>query len=217
MFLDEIGEMAPGLQAKLLRFLEEKAFKRVGGAADIRVRRPRHRRDEPQPRRGSKARALSRGSVLPAERAADRRCRRCGTAHDDIPLLVDFYVDSYNAEFRKRIRGVAPTAMERLQALRLARQRARAAQRRRARDAAGRRRRADRSIDFPIVRPAPADLSESVDLPAGRHRSRTARTIAGRPGARAQRLEPDARGNAAGLNRDQIRYRIEKFKLEKPV
>ena len=37
MFLDEIGEMVPALQAKLLRFLEEKTFKRVGGSADIRV------------------------------------------------------------------------------------------------------------------------------------------------------------------------------------
>src|SRR4029078_5456820 len=37
VFLDEIGEMVPALQAKLLRFLEEKAFKRVGGAQDIRV------------------------------------------------------------------------------------------------------------------------------------------------------------------------------------
>jgi two-component system response regulator AtoC len=35
MFLDEIGEMVPSLQAKLLRFLEEKTFKRVGGSADI--------------------------------------------------------------------------------------------------------------------------------------------------------------------------------------
>ena len=37
IFLDEIGEMTPALQAKLLRFLEEKAFKRVGGLADVRV------------------------------------------------------------------------------------------------------------------------------------------------------------------------------------
>ena len=37
VFLDEIGEMTPGLQAKLLRFLEEKTFKRVGGLSDIRV------------------------------------------------------------------------------------------------------------------------------------------------------------------------------------
>ncbi len=37
MFLDEIGEMTPGLQAKLLRFLEDRTFKRVGGLNDIRV------------------------------------------------------------------------------------------------------------------------------------------------------------------------------------
>jgi DNA-binding NtrC family response regulator len=37
LFLDEIGEMVPALQAKLLRFLEEKTFKRVGGTTDVRV------------------------------------------------------------------------------------------------------------------------------------------------------------------------------------
>src|SRR5262245_64161647 len=37
VFLDEIGEMAPGLRSKLLRFLEDRTFKRVGGLTDIRV------------------------------------------------------------------------------------------------------------------------------------------------------------------------------------
>ncbi len=37
LFLDEIGEMAPQLQAKLLRVLESRTFRRVGGAADITV------------------------------------------------------------------------------------------------------------------------------------------------------------------------------------
>src|SRR5207342_1187422 len=37
VFLDEIGEMVPALQSKLLRFLEEKAFKRVGGSHDLHV------------------------------------------------------------------------------------------------------------------------------------------------------------------------------------
>ena len=37
VFLDEIGEMTPALQAKLLRVLEEKAFRRVGGSGDIHV------------------------------------------------------------------------------------------------------------------------------------------------------------------------------------
>ena len=50
VFLDEIGEMTPGLQAKLLRFLEEKSFKRVGGSARHPRRRPGDRRDEPESR-----------------------------------------------------------------------------------------------------------------------------------------------------------------------
>jgi transcriptional regulator with PAS, ATPase and Fis domain len=37
LFLDEIGEMPPGLQAKLLRFIQEKTFRRVGGAQEHRV------------------------------------------------------------------------------------------------------------------------------------------------------------------------------------
>jgi two-component system response regulator AtoC len=37
VFLNEIGDIVPALQAKLLRFLEEKTFKRVGGAVDILV------------------------------------------------------------------------------------------------------------------------------------------------------------------------------------
>ena len=47
VFLDEIGEMVPPLQAKLLRFLEEKSFKRVGGSAGHQGGRSRDRRDEP--------------------------------------------------------------------------------------------------------------------------------------------------------------------------
>lgn len=37
VFLDEVGDMSPALQSRLLRVLEERAFKRVGGSADIRV------------------------------------------------------------------------------------------------------------------------------------------------------------------------------------
>ena len=64
--------MVPMLQAKLLRFLEEKAFKRVGGATDIRVQvrviAATNRNLEEEVKRGP----LPRGSLLPAERDADR-------------------------------------------------------------------------------------------------------------------------------------------------
>ena len=71
VFLDEIGEMTPALQSKLLRFLEEKTFKRVGGLADVRVdvrvvaATNRDLEDE------VKARQVPRGPVLPAAGDAD--------------------------------------------------------------------------------------------------------------------------------------------------
>ena len=77
VFLDEIGEMVPGLQAKLLRFLEEKAFKRVGGAHDIRVDvrvvAATNRNLEEQVKAGRFREDL----VLPAERACRLHCHRC--------------------------------------------------------------------------------------------------------------------------------------------
>jgi len=37
IFLDEIGELSPSLQVKLLRVVQEKTFRRIGGAEDIKV------------------------------------------------------------------------------------------------------------------------------------------------------------------------------------
>ena len=141
VFLDEIGEMVPALQAKLLRFLEEKTFKRVGGSTDMRVdvrviaATNRNLEEEVRERRFRED-LYYRLNVLPIALPPLRE------RADDIPLLVHFYVDAYNTEFRKQIRRVSPEAMERLQGIRLARQHPRAAQRRRTRDAAGRGRRA---------------------------------------------------------------------------
>ena len=71
VFLDEISEMVPSLQAKLLRFLEEKSFKRVGGARGHPGRRPRYCRDQPEAGRGSRERAFPQRLVLPPQRPAD--------------------------------------------------------------------------------------------------------------------------------------------------
>ncbi len=104
VFLDEIGEMTPGLQCKLLRFLEEKTFKRVGGLADIRVDVrviAATNRDLEEEVKAGKFREdlFYRLQVMPIVLPPLRERR------GDILLLVNFYIDRYNREFRKRVRG----------------------------------------------------------------------------------------------------------------
>ena len=115
VFLDEIGEMMPLLQAKLLRFLEEKTFKRVGASTDIhvdvRVIAATNKRLEDEVRQGKFREDLYyRLNVLPIALPPLR------AKADDVPLLVNYYIDIFNREFKKRVRGVAPDAMARLQA-----------------------------------------------------------------------------------------------------
>jgi len=213
VFLDEIGEMAPSLQAKLLRFLEDKTFKRVGGVADIRVDvrviAATNRNLEDEVKKGRFREDLYyRLNVLPIVLPPLR------ARPDDIPALVHYFVDAYNREFRKRVRGVTDDAMRQLRAygwpgnireLRNAVERAMLL-------VDGDELTADQ---FPV---APGTrLTEAVDLPAaGIDLEQLERSLV------VQALEQSAwhQKRAAallGLNRDQIRYRIEKFKLERPA
>src|SRR5690606_26030146 len=110
VFLDEIGEMTPGLQAKLLRFLEEKTFKRVGGLADIRVDVrviAATNRDLEEEVKAGKFREdlFYRLQVMPITLPPLRE------RNGDIRLLVNYFVDRYNREFRKKVQSVAPEAM----------------------------------------------------------------------------------------------------------
>jgi two-component system response regulator AtoC len=212
VFLDEIGEMVPGLQAKLLRFLEEKTFKRVGGSTDIhvdvRVVAATNRNLTEEVRAGRFREDLFyRLNVLPITLPPLR------DRAEDIRLLVEFYVDTYNSEFRKRIRGVSPDAMKRLQAhgwpgnVRELRNTVERAMLLTEHDTL-------HSDDFTIG-VAVAKLSAGVELPAtGVDLEQLERSLV------VQALERTAwnQTRAAallGLNRDQIRYRIEKFHLEK--
>ena len=101
--------MVPALQAKLLRFLEEKAFKRVGGAQDIcvdvRVIAATNRNLEEEVAKGLFCSDLYyRLNVLPIAIQPLR-------AHaDDVPLLVEYFIDAFNSEFRKRVQGASPAA-----------------------------------------------------------------------------------------------------------
>ena len=81
IFLDEISEMHPNLQAKLLQVLQDGEFSRLGGENDVQGRHARDRGHQPQPRGGGPGRpVVPRGSVLPAQRGDRARSRRCATA-----------------------------------------------------------------------------------------------------------------------------------------
>ena len=109
LFLDEIGEMTLPLQSKLLRFLEEKSFKRVGGLSDVRVDVrviAATNRDLDEEVKSGKFRAdlYYRLQVMPIPLPPLRERR------GDVPLLAAFLIDRFNAEFRKRVKGLSPAA-----------------------------------------------------------------------------------------------------------
>ena len=72
IFLDEIGDMSPNLQVKLLRVLQERSFEPVGSSKSISRGRARRRRDEPGPAGRDPREALPRGPLLPPQRDPDR-------------------------------------------------------------------------------------------------------------------------------------------------
>ena len=111
IFLDEIGDMPPSLQAKLLRFLEERAFKRVGGTEDInvdvRIIAATNRDLEASVRAGSfRGDLYYRLNVIPIEVPPLRERR------EDIPLLAAAFVEQLNKEFKKRVRTIEQDALE---------------------------------------------------------------------------------------------------------
>ena len=210
VFLDEIGEMVPALQAKLLRFLEEKAFKRVGGAQDIRVDvrvvAATNRNLEEEVAKGRfRSDLYYRLNVVPIAIAPLR-------AHaEDVPLLVDYFIDGFNSEFRKHVQGASPaafTVLERygwpgnVRELRNVVERAMLlsdATRLEAKDFTALSTTAGSGEDFELP-------AKGVDVEA-LERSLVIQALkrAGGNQTKAAAL--------LGLNRDQIRYRIEKFGL----
>ena len=113
LFLDEIAELSPGVQGKLLRFIEEKTFRRVGGTRDLvvnaRVVAATNRDLESDVQAGRFRQDLFyRLSVLPIELPPLRH------RASDVPLLAAAFMNSYSRELGRRVRHVEPEAMERL-------------------------------------------------------------------------------------------------------
>ena len=86
--------MPPGMQAKLLRALQERTVRPVGGDQESPVRRAHHRGDEPRPRDRGRGEALPRGPLLPHQRRPHPRAA-AARARGDILLLAQHFLERY--------------------------------------------------------------------------------------------------------------------------
>lgn len=110
VFLDEIGDMSPALQVKILRVLQEHEFDRVGGVqsikVDIRVIAATHRDLEKAVKQGAFREDLYyRLNVIPFTLPPLRERR------SDIPLLTNYFIEKFNVDKKQTIRGVSPEAL----------------------------------------------------------------------------------------------------------
>ena len=212
VFLDEIGEMAPALQAKLLRFLEERAFRRLGGSVDIRVdvrviaatnRDLEEAVKEGKFREDLYYRLNVMRIALPPLR--DRRT--------DIPVLTAYFIDAFNTEFRKSVKALTPAAEQLLarytwpgniRELRNAVERAMLLVESDGLDV----------VDFPLLA-STRQVETRFELPAEGVDLETLERDLVKQALRRTGGNQTKAAALLGLNRDQIRYRIEKFRLEK--
>jgi transcriptional regulator with PAS, ATPase and Fis domain len=207
VFLDEIGEMTAGLQAKLLRFLEEKTFKRVGGLADIRVDvrviAATNRSLEREVSEGKFREDLFyRLQVMPIALPPLRERK------GDVPLLAAFYIDLFNREFKRHVRGPSAEAQAMLE------QYTWPGNVREMRNAIER---AMLLVDHDWLEPRDfTTLTRSVAPtefklpPDGVSLDEVERQLLMQALERAGGNQTQA-GQLLGINRDQVRYRIEKF------
>jgi len=212
VFLDEFSEMPPGLQVKLLRFLEEQTFRRVGGMVelrvDVRVIAATNRDPEEAVQAGVLRKDLYyRLKVVPIRLPPLRE--RVG----DVPLLADFFVDRFNREFKKKVKSVAPEAVSLLEAhgwegnvreLRNAIERAMLFQ--------------DGEVllpaDFPLLLPPDPVAAQGFTFPpAGLHLDELVQSLV----LKAWELAAGNQTRAAallGITRDRMRYQVEKLGLK---
>jgi two-component system, NtrC family, response regulator AtoC len=209
IFLDEIGEMTAGLQSKLLRFLEEKAFKRVGGLSDIRVNvrvvAATNRNLDDEVKAGKFREDLFyRLQVMPVTLPPLRERK------GDVALLTAYYIDRFNREFKKKVRGVSPAAAKTLDHYQWPGN---------VRELKNAIERAMLLIDRDTLEPDDfTTLTRTVattafKLPAeGVNLEELERQLLVQALERASGNQTQA-AQLLGINRDQVRYRIEKFGL----
>ena len=214
VFLDEIGEVSAALQVKLLRFLEEKEFRRLGGSSDLRVDvrviSATNRNLAAAMREGTFREDLFyRLSVLPV-RIAPLRERR-----GDVPLLSAHFIDIFNRAFDKTVRGVTAEAMARLESY----------------SWPGNVRELKNLVERAMLLAEGSELAIEDFLDFAREGGAVPPMTLPADGIDLNRLERDLlmqalkrtggnqtqAGHLLRLSRDQVRYRLEKFHLDGPA
>jgi two-component system NtrC family response regulator len=113
LFLDEIGELTSPVQVKLLRFLQEREFQRVGGErtlkADVRIISATHQDLEARVKEGRFREDLFYRIHVVTLKVPPLRERR-----EDIPVLLDHFMGKYARENQKTIEGVSREARDQL-------------------------------------------------------------------------------------------------------
>ena len=216
IFLDEIGDMPVPLQAKLLRFLEERAFRRVGGTSDlsvdVRVISATNRSIRDLMADGKFREDLFyrlNGVPILVPPLCDRR--------DDIEPLAAHFVKLYSVQLRRSVRDLTPEAIECMKAYHWP----------------GNVRELRNVIERAVLlgsgdRIGPEDLGIGGE-PMGRQSAATtpAAALLGPEGVDLQEVErqlvAEAMRRTGGnqtraarllhISRDQLRYRLEKFGL----
>jgi two-component system NtrC family response regulator len=113
LFLDEIGELTPAVQIKLLRFLQEREFQRVGGNqvlhSDVRIITATNRDLEARVKEGA-----FREDLFYRLNVVDMFIPPLRERKEDIPALIDHFLKKFAAENGKEIEGVSQEARDQL-------------------------------------------------------------------------------------------------------
>ena len=115
IFLDEIAELIPALQVKLLRVLQEKTFERLGGCgplpADARILAATNRDLAAEMQSG-----LFRKDLFYRLHVIHLHIPPLRERREDIPILVDHFIRKGNREMGRQVRGVSKEAMSKMTA-----------------------------------------------------------------------------------------------------
>ncbi len=211
LFLDDVADLDPTVQSKLMRFLEDRRFRRMGGSTDrsaeVRIIASTNTDLRQLVDEGRFREDLYYRLAVLTVRVPPLRERK-----SDIPILTRYFIELFSREFSKNVEGVSREAAELLE---------NHPWRGNIRELRNCLERAVLLCDDPLIGPGSLTLDGSIPDDDGDYHLPN-------QGVDLQELErrlliqalERANGNRTragqllGMNRDQVRYRIEKFNLE---